>query len=124
MIETSLRTTLLASSSLTAESSNNIYIGYIPKEAGYPCIGIFEISNTEGHNYDLARTRMQFTCFGNTYSSAKGICESIKNVLKRYYGTMSTVFVIHSVVDQDVYLYDDSINKHCFILDMFFKYVK
>ena len=127
MLESSIRDQLLASSSFVAETASNIFIGHIPSSAGYPCIGMFQISNTEAHQYDVPRTRIQFTCFGNTYSSAKDISGSIKNLLKRFYGTMSTafpLFVIHSVVDQDVYLYDDSILKHCFILDMFFKYVK
>jgi hypothetical protein len=127
MLESSIKGQLLASSSFVADIGSNLFIGHIPSSAGYPCVGIFQVSNSEAPNYDTPRTRIQFTCFGNTYLQAKGISESIKTQLKRFYGTMSTafpLFIVHSVVENDVYLYDDSILKHCMVLDMFFKYVK
>ena len=118
------------STAVTAIISSRFYIGQIPQTVTYPCVVMYLISRTDGHLYDIPIERFQFSCYGNSYSSAKSISEAIIGSLKRLQGKMflgstittSTYTIFKTLYDNLTYLYDDSVYKHVSILDMVIQY--
>lgn len=128
MIERELQKYLISttySTGVTGLISNRMYIETLPTSVTYPCVSMFRISHNEHPRHELPRVRIQFSCFGNYYSSAFSIAEAIRTELKRFYGqpeTSTTIYISQSLVDNITYMYDDSLDKHIAILDMIFRY--
>jgi len=118
------------STSVTGTINSRLYIGQIPQEVTYPCAIMFIISRTDGPMYDIPAERIQFSCYGNSYSSSKQLAEAIIGTLKRLNGNMfsgstisaSTYTIFKTLYENLTYLYDDSVYKHVSILDMLVQY--
>lgn len=125
MIETDIRNIIVPSSSSIPAIGSRLYIGNLPDNVTYPCAVMFSISRLEIPEAEVNIDRIQFSCFADYLSSAADIADSIRDKIKRYYGTPSTTsnYIFSKCsVDQLTYLYDSSLLKHIKILDMLIQY--
>ena len=125
MIESYIRKLVVPTSSHIPAIGSRLYTPMLPQTVTYPCAVFYSVSREEMHEASLMTDRIQFSCYAETLSSATAIADAIRDKLKRYIGpayTGSTVSIIRSWVDNMVYIYDENINKHIKILDMFIQY--
>lgn len=125
MIETELKQLIVPSTLTIPAIGSRCYIGTLPDEVTYPCALLFSVSRNEMHDCSLVTERIQISCYADYLSSATAVQESITAILKRYYGlphAASTYWIINSVFDNGVYLYDDELKKHIKIFDMMIRY--
>lgn len=118
------------STAVTGAISTRLYIGQIPQTVTYPCAIMYLISRQDGIMYDIPADRLQFSCYGDSYSVSKGVADAIISVLKRLNGNIfsgstisASAYTVFKTMYQNLtYLYDDSVYKHVSILDMIVQY--
>jgi hypothetical protein len=108
LIETAIKTHLLAQTGVTALVGDRIYYqGEVPQRATAPYLVISMISavrvQTREINTNLARPHLQFSAFASTYGAAKNLLDAVYAVLQGYKGTMGGVggVNVHSALYQD-----------------------
>jgi hypothetical protein len=108
-IEEAVNTRLLAVSAVTAlvgsGTAARIYPLVIPQDAQRPAISYQKISSpkTISHSGDsnLSRSRFQFTCQAETYTSVKALATAVRNAFIGYRGTISGVRIDGGLVEDD-----------------------
>lgn len=98
-IEAALRNYLLSIPELTAQIGNRIYPMVLPQPPVFPAVTYSKISSSNvrdlsGISFYL--TRIQFTCWSESYGQAKAIAESLRKPLECYKGTMGEFHIIDS----------------------------
>jgi len=125
MIESYIRKLVVPTSSHIPEIGVRMYTPTLPQTVTYPCAVFYSVSREEMGEANIMTDRVQFSCYSTSLTTASVIVDAIRDKLKRYIGpayTGSTVSIIRSWVDNVVYIYDDNIQKHIKILDMFIQY--
>lgn len=93
-MEQSLIALLLAASGLTTLVSQRVNWNKIAAPAVAPYVTLRRISGARdyamGGATGLVETRVQVDCYGDTYTSAKGVARQVEAVLSGYRGTSQT----------------------------------
>ena len=106
MIESAIRTRLVADPTLSGLVAGRIYPGIAPQRGALPRIvysrtstrRILEMAGPSG----LAQPRLRFEIFANDYSDAKDIAEALRVSLDGFAGTISgTVVALAEVEEED-----------------------
>lgn len=108
-IEEALNALLLATAGVTAltgsGTSARIYPLRVPQDVTRPAIAYQKISSpktlSHGGTSHLARSRFQFTCQAETYTSAKALAAAVRDGLIGYRGTVSGVRIDGILIDDD-----------------------
>ena len=89
-MEEALIAHLLATSALAALIGTRLYPGSRPQGGTLPAITMNVISSTPGYSDDgedgIQEDRVQFDCWGNTYTSAKTVAREVINSISAYQG--------------------------------------
>lgn len=109
-IEEAVNTLLLATATITAivgsGTAARIYPLRIPQDATRPALAYQKISSpkqmSHGGSSNLARSRFQFTCQCETYTSVKTLTAALRNALIGYRGTVSGVRIDGILIDDDI----------------------
>ena len=125
MIETAIRNLVAPTSSSIPEIGSRLYIGNLPDEVTYPAVVMYSEQRFEDmFESDIKTERIKFFCYADYLSSATLIATSIRDILKRYYGAISTEYqVINTWFDSMSYVYDNDVLKYIRILDMNMRYI-
>jgi len=93
----SIRTLLLANTSVSALVSTRAYSDVLPQNAAMPALTyslIVESPNEHlGGIVDLSRATIQVDCFGITRSSANALADAVRIAIEMYRGTVGTQFI-------------------------------
>jgi len=104
-IEEGLYSRLQAVAGVTALVSTRVYPLLVPQEASLPAIAYQRISGPRETAHDgpsgLAFARMQVTCIGSSYSSAKGVSEAVRAALDGQSGTWGSTVVGACFLDDE-----------------------
>jgi hypothetical protein len=124
MLEEGIYILLVNDTGISALAADRIYPVLAPPEAPAPLIvflgvSIVPVNGISGQN-KLTKKRMQFDCYGQTYSDAKKLEQAVNHVLINYQGTLSdgdSTYVngIQSLLSQD--LFDSDANLYRVSLD-------
>ena len=125
MIESAVRNLVIPTSSSIPEIGSRLYIGSFPDKLTYPAVVMYSEQRFEDmFESDIKTERIKFFCYANYLSSATLIAISIRDILKRYYGAISTEYqVINTWFDSMSYVYDNDVLKYIRILDMNMRYI-
>lgn len=116
LIEQALEKELASSTALTALVGQNIFYVRAPQDVKAPYIIIQKISTLPDHAHDgianIADSRFQITCFGETYKEVKDINIIIDGVLQNFVGLLSGaggVYVGRCFKDGEIDLWEDAV---------------
>ncbi len=109
-IEEAVNAVLLATPGVTAivgaSTAARIYPLRIPQDAPRPAIAYQKISSPKQMSHsgssNLARTRLQITCQGETYTSVKALAAAVRTALIGYRGTVGGVRIDGILIDDDL----------------------
>ena len=112
MIEQTLRTFILADSTIGTLIGARYYSLRFPEVRTFPAIVYAKISGFREHDMDdssIARPRFQLDCWAETYPGAKALANAVRERLDSYTGPVGspadTVHFAYLLNEQD--LYDD-----------------
>jgi hypothetical protein len=124
MLEEGIYTLLVNDSGVSALVVDRVFPVQAPEGAPAPLIvflgvSIVPVTGVSGQN-KLTKKRMQFDCYGQTYSDAKKLEKAINHVLINYQGTLGdsdSTYVngIQALLSQD--LFDSDANLYRVSLD-------
>lgn len=92
MIEAGIVSLLQGNYALAALIGTGLYPVLLPEGAVYPCVTYSVVSSTNTYSFEtkeVSRKRIDFNCFGNTYSDCKAVKQAIRNALDGYVGTFA-----------------------------------
>jgi hypothetical protein len=105
MIEEAVYSRLSGYAAVSALISTRLYPLVIPQDVSLPAIAYQKIDSTKTANHagasQLARSRFQFTCQAETYSDAKALAEAVRHCWEGYRGTVATVRIDGTLIDND-----------------------
>lgn len=94
MIESDLRTFLLAQPAVSALIVDRLYPARLPQGATLPAVTYQRIAGTPVISHDgasdLARARFQFDCWAETYDAMVGLAKAVRVALSGHRGYMGT----------------------------------
>lgn len=97
MIESSAASYLLSYTGLTALVSTRINPVVLPTPATYPSVTYQKIGAEDelgmGQDSGICEGRLQFDCWGSTYSSTKSVAVQIKKAFKNFTGNMKGTYI-------------------------------
>lgn len=112
-IEEALFSYLKSYAGLSALVGTRIYPLVLPQNPTLPAVTYFKVSRAGertlgGPNPVLKQVRIQFSCWGSTYRSAKDVAEQVMMALQDYTGTMGgtdgvKVLDANPVNERDIY---------------------
>lgn len=108
-IEEAVNTRLMAVAAITAlvgtGTAARIYPLVIPQDAIRPALAYQKTNSPKEHSHsgssNLARSRFQFTCQAETYTSAKALAAAVRDGLIGYRGTISGVRIDGILIEDD-----------------------
>jgi hypothetical protein len=115
MIEHAIHSILLDNTTLTALTSTRIYYLKAPQDVTLPYVVLTKISSLRFHSHDgksdLCETRLQMSCFAETYYNSKQVADAVRGVLDAYSGTSESVRIDSCLLinEQDLYESGDGI---------------
>lgn len=118
MIEETLYTRLSTYANLTSLVSTRIYPNIAPQESTLPIVVYRTVSSVRetamGSDPGIVETRVQLSCFGTTYSSAKNVAKQVRLATQRWSGTG----VFDTFIDSEVDLYEPNTLYHHVMVDI------
>ncbi len=124
-IEEGLYSYLSGYAGLTALVGTRIYPLVMPQNVTMPAIRYQRISSSRIYSHDgpnkLTHPRFQFSCFAESYATAKAVANQVRFALAGYQGTMGGaggVTVQFAIVDDEVDLYEDETKLHHVAVDV------
>lgn len=111
MIEEAINSRLAGYAGLSALVSTRVYPVIAAQGATLPYIVHSRISGVResamGSDTGVARTRVQVSSYGSTYSSAKNVAKQARLALQRYSGTIGSDEILAIFVENDIDLYEE-----------------
>ncbi len=114
MIESALRTFILADSTVTTLISTRLYALKMPQSPTFPLIVYTKISGFREHDMDgstIAAPRIQYDCWAETFPEAKALADALRERLDSHTGDVGspaeTVHFAYLLNERD--FYDDDL---------------
>ncbi len=114
MIESAVRTFILADSTITTLISTRLYSVKMPQSPTFPLIVYTKISGFREHDMDgstIAAPRIQYDSWAQTYAGAKALADALRERLDSYAGPVGspaeTVHFAYLLNERD--FYDDDL---------------
>lgn len=102
MIETSLRSYLLAQTSITSLVGQRIYPMRLPQGATLPAITYQVVFGTSTYSHDgdedLGRRRFQLDCWASTYADSMNVAEAVRAAINGHDGPMGSTAQVNGRV--------------------------
>jgi hypothetical protein len=101
-IETSLRTYIVGIPAIVALIGSRMYPVALPPNVTLPAISYFRVSEPGDYTHQgpsrLQDARFQFSCWATTWVGARAIVTALLAALEGYTGTLTGVFIGHSLL--------------------------
>lgn len=106
MIEHAIR------SLISSLCSGRVYYVTAPQDVTLPYIVFFKVSAPREHSHQgasgLARIRVQFSIYSETYLEAKQTAQALQAILQGYQGTSESVVIDSILYDNEVDIYENN----------------
>lgn len=123
MIESALFAYLSSYVGLSALVGTRVYPLVLPQTPTMPAIAYNRVSSVVERDLSGAartRVRMQLTCFGTTYGSAKQVARQVREALQDYSGTMGAVRILEATVIGEMDQYEPDLSQYYIPVDVMF----
>ncbi len=101
-IQEAIRTYLMTVVPVTALIGNRMYDIALPAQVMLPAISYFVVSEPGNYTHQgsshLRDIRMQFSCWGKTYATARAVVTQVLTALEAYTGTLSGLPIGHCLL--------------------------
>lgn len=117
-LEEALFAHLTTSAGLIALVGDRVYPGHIPQGVTQPAIVYLKVSDPRGRTFgraQFAKPRFQFSCWGETYASAKAVAHQVRAALENFAGMLggaAGVEVRNAFFENELDLHDPETGLH------------
>jgi hypothetical protein len=121
-VEEGLVAQMLATGALTTLVATRIYWGLAAQDAPRPYLTFAQIAGVRqpamGVDTGIVQARYQITAWADTADSAKDTIAAVRGALERYRGTVDTIEVIDTFVENELGpLWDDVALAQSYVMD-------